>query len=126
VAAEVVYNLRNSPRENFGLMTAGGIRKPAFSTLSQTLSRPYVSPEPVTLTLRRHGSHVLASGSAPVGDYMELEAFIGGAPRYRALFVLDRFNRYSIPLPSVLGTSGISVRVYQYWAGLGKAAERRI
>ena len=70
--------------------------------------------------------YVIASGSGPVGDYMELEAFRGTRLRYRALFVLDRFNRYSIALPHVLGTRGLRVRVYQYWAGLGKAAHASI
>ena len=46
--------------------------------------------------------------------------------RYRALFTLDRFNRYSIALPSVLGTHGLRVRVFQYWSGLGKAAQKSI
>jgi hypothetical protein len=40
--------------------------------------------------------------------------------------MLDRFNRYSIPLPPVLGTRGLRVRVYQYWAGLGKEAQKSI
>jgi hypothetical protein len=69
---------------------------------------------------------VLASGSGPVGDYMELEAFHGSLLRYRALFTLNRFNRYSIALPSVLGTGGLRVRVYQYWAGRDRAAQRSI
>jgi len=51
-----------------------------------------------------------------------LEAFVGGVLRYRALFILNRFNRYTIPLPRVLGTRAIQVRVYQYWAGLAGAA----
>jgi hypothetical protein len=126
IAAEVVYNLQNAGRETFGLVSATGARKPAFSALAQALARPLAGPHRVTLTLRRQGRHVLASGSAPVGDYMGLEAFIGGTLRYRALFVLDRFDRYSVPLPAVLGRSGMSVRVFQYWAGLGRAAEARI
>ncbi len=40
--------------------------------------------------------------------------------------MLNRFNRYSIALPSVLGTSGLRVRVYQFWAGLASAAQRTI
>ena len=48
---------------------------------------------------------------------MELEAFQGSALRYRALFTLDRFNRYSLTLPAALGTHGLRVRVFQYWAG---------
>jgi hypothetical protein len=126
VAAEVVYNLQNAPPEHFGLMTAAGLPKPAFSALAQALLHPRASPERVRLVLRRRGAHVLASGSAPVGDYMGLEAFIGGVPRYRALFTLDRFDRYSIALPSVLGTRGVHVRVYQYWAGPARGAEAGI
>ena len=90
------------------------------------LANPFGSPSRVTLSLsRRHGG-VLASGSGPVGDYMQLEAFQGSTLRYKALFTLDRFNRYAIPLPPVLGTRGLTVRVYQYWAGKGKAARRSI
>lgn len=123
VAAEVMYNLQNQPREDFGLLTAEGARKPAFGALSRALARPNASPSPVTLSLRRRGGALVARGSAPVGDYMGLEAFIGGTLRFRALFVLDRFDRYSISLPRVLGTRGIHVRVFQYWAGLARAAQ---
>ncbi len=35
---------------------------------------------------------------------MQLEVFKGKLLRYRALFTLNRFNSYSIALPSVLGT----------------------
>jgi len=126
VAAEVVYKLQGNARENFGVLSAGGARKPAFTALSKVFTSPFGSPRPVTLSLRRHRGGVIASGSGPVGDYMELEAFQGTRLRYRALFVLDRFNRYSIALPHVLGTRGLRVRVYQYWAGLGKAAHASI
>jgi hypothetical protein len=122
VAAEVVFNLQNVPRENFGLLTVYGTRKPSFTALSRALSRPSGGPNPVTLVLRRHGAQIIASGSGPVGDYMQLEAFLGGVLRYRALFILDRFDRYSIRLPAVLGTSGMQVRVFQYWAGPARGA----
>jgi len=46
--------------------------------------------------------------------------------RYRALFVLDRFDRYSVSLPAVLGTRGLTVRVFQFWTGPARAAQRRI
>jgi hypothetical protein len=78
------------------------------------------------LSLRRRSGRVLASGSGPVGDYMELEVFQGSLLRYRALFVLNRFNRYAITLPAALGTSGLRIRVYQYWAGVGRGAQKRI
>jgi hypothetical protein len=122
LAAEVVYNLQNAPGENFGLATAFGGHKPAFAALAKALLAPLQPAEMVKLALARRGSRVLASGSAPVGDYMQLEAFVSGALRYRALFILDRFDHYRIALPAALGTSGLQVRVFQYWAGIGRAA----
>jgi hypothetical protein len=126
IAAEVTYKLQDSSQEEFGVLSSSGSRKPAFAALSKVFASPFGRVSPVTLSLRKHGSRVLASGSGPVGDYMELEAFRGSRLRYRTLFVLNRFNRYSIALPSVLGTSGLRVRVYQYWAGRSKAAQHSI
>ncbi len=73
-----------------------------------------------------HVGHVVATGSGAVGDYMRMEIFRGGVLRYHAFFTLDRFNRYSIALPSVLGTRGLQVSVYQYWAGPASAARKSI
>ncbi len=126
IAAEVVYKLQGFLQEEFGVLYASGTPKPAFVALSQAFASPLGPVSSVTLSLRRSGGRVLASGSGPVGDYMELEVFKGSLLRYRALFVLNRFNRYSLALPSVLGTTGLRVRVYQYWAGLKKAAQRSI
>ncbi len=126
VAAELIYKLQDSTNENFGALTTKGARKPAFAALARVLASPFGAPSPVTLSLsRRHGG-VLASGSGPVGDYMQLEVLQGSVLRYRALFTLNRLNRYSIPLPRVLGTHGLTVRVYQYWQGSGHDAQRSI
>ncbi|HEV3321015.1 MAG TPA: cellulase family glycosylhydrolase [Solirubrobacteraceae bacterium] len=126
VAAAVLYKLQDSPSESFGVLNTGGARKPAFAALARVLANPFGSPSRVTLSLsRRHGG-VLAEGEGPVGDYMQLEAFQGKVLRYRALFTLDRFNRYAIPLPRALGTHGLTVRVYQYWQGAGSDAQRSI
>jgi hypothetical protein len=126
VAAEVLYQLQGSISENFGVLNANGTHKPAFGALSRAFVSPFGPASSVTVSLRRRGGRVLASGSGPVGDYMELEAFRESVLRYRVLFTLNRFNRFSIALPAVLGTSGLRVRVYQYWAGLGKAAQRSV
>ncbi len=126
VAAAMVYKLEDSHGEDFGSITTGGARKPAFRALTEAFEEPFGPYSRVTLSLRRQGSHVLASGAGPVGDYMELEAFQGTRLRYRALFTQDRFNRYSVPLPALLGTSGLRVRVFQYWTGPARAATRRI
>jgi polysaccharide biosynthesis protein PslG len=126
VAAEVLYKLQDSADEDFGVLNARGARKPAFAALARVLANPFASPSPVTLRLRRRGDEVVASGAGPVGDYMELQALRGGALRYRALFTLNRFNRYSIPLPAALGTRGLTVRVFQYWQGQSGDARRSI
>jgi hypothetical protein len=126
IAADVLYQLQGSTSENFGALDENGARKPAFAALRKVFTSPFGRVSPITLNLKRRGSHVLAAGSGPVGDYMELEAFRGSALRYHALFTLNRFNRYSIALPPVLGSSGLRVRVYQFWAGLSSAAQRGI
>ncbi len=126
VAAEVVYRLIDSRQEQFGLLTSAGARKPALGALASVLRSPFGRVSPVTLTLRRSGGRITAVGSGPVGDYLQLEAFHGRALRFRALFALDRFNQYSIALPSVLGQRGLRVRVYSMWSGPGAGAQRRI
>jgi hypothetical protein len=126
IAAEVLYSMQDGRSEDFGVLNQKGARKPAFAALAGVLAAPFGTPTPVTLHLsRRHGA-VVASGSGPVGDYMQLEALRGGVLRYRALFTLNRFNRYSVKLPRVLGTHGLTVRVFQYWEGSGSDAHRSI
>jgi polysaccharide biosynthesis protein PslG len=126
VAAAVLYELQGSKREDFGVLNEHGARKPAYTALARVLASPVGAVGPVTLRLRRRGDHLVASGSAPVGDYMHLEAFLHGELRFRALFTLNRFNRYSIAFPSALGTSGLRVRVWQAWLGRGRAAQKSI
>jgi hypothetical protein len=126
VAAQVMYKLQDSGQERFGVLSAAGRRKVAAGALAQALASPFGRVHPIALALRRRGNSVVASGSGPIGDYLQLEAFIGGVLRYRASFTLNRFDRYSLTLPAVLGTRGLQVRVYQPWAGLQSAAQRSI
>jgi hypothetical protein len=126
VASAVVYKLQGSTSEDFGVLSASGAHKPSFGALASAFASPLTPPGRVTLDLRRAGSSVIASGTAPPGDFMRLEVTQGGVLRYFALFTLDRFNRYSITLPNQLGTSGLAVRVYQYWLGRESAAQRGI
>ena len=126
VAAAAVYKLEDSRHEDFGLLSEHGRRKPAFAGLQAALAAPFGPVSGVSLALRRSGSRVIASGSGPVGDFMQLEVFAGPTLRYRVLFTLDRFNHFSVGLPAALGTSGLRVRVFQYWMGTGRAAQRSI
>lgn len=126
VSAAISYDLRDRRSEQFGVLTAEGKRKPAFRALAKVLRSPFGKPSPVTLSLTVSNGQVIADGSGPVGDYMQLEAFQHGALRYRALFTLNRFNRYSIKLPQALGASDLAVRVWQYWSGRKHAAHATI
>ncbi len=126
VAAATLYELQDSSSESFGVLAGTGARKPAFKALAGVLASPIGPLSPVTLTLRRSRGRVLASGSGPVGDAMQLEAFQGRVLRFRAVFALDRFNRFKLALPAVLGTSNLRVRVFQQWSGPSSAAQRRI
>jgi polysaccharide biosynthesis protein PslG len=126
VAAAILYKLRDGSNESFGVVSAAGGHKPAFAALARALGAPGTGAiQPTALALHRSGSHVVASGSAAVGDFMELEAFQGSRLRYRALFTLNRFNRYAISLPSALGTSGLRVRVFSYPVGIPSPAAQR-
>jgi polysaccharide biosynthesis protein PslG len=126
VAAAIVYKIQDSARENFGMLSVGGTHKAAFGALARVLSSPFGGAGRTTVSLRRIASRVLASGSAPVGDFMELEAFQGSVLRYRAVFTLDRFNHFAIVLPAALGTHGLRVRVYQYSAGPSGGTQKSI
>jgi len=122
----VLYEMQGSTRENFGVLNEHGARKPAFAALSRVLTSPFGPVSPVTLALRRSGNQVVTSGSGPVGDIMRMEAFQGATLRFRASFTLNRFNRYTLALPSVLGTHGLRVRVYQQWLGPSRDAQKSI
>jgi len=126
IAAATVYKLEDSSDEDFGVLSEFGQRKPAFAALAKALSSPFGAISAVSLALHRVGSHVVASGSGPVGDFMQLEVFAGSTLRYRVLFTLNRFNRFSVPLPAALGSSGLRVRVFQYWMGPGHATQQSI
>ncbi len=126
VAAATLYDMQDGGGDSFGVLTASRARKPAFAALAKVLAVPIGPVSPVKLALRRTHGSVLASGSGPVGDFMQLEAFKGKLLRFRATFTLDRFNRYSILLPKVLGTRGLRVRVFQAWAGIGRSAQKRV
>ena len=126
VASAVVYKLQGNTAEDFGVLSATGAHKPSFGALASAFASPLALPGRVTLGLRASGNNVVASGSAPPGDFMRLEVKQAGVLRYFALFTLDRFNRYSISLPSQLGTSGLTVTVFQYWLGRESAAQRSI
>jgi polysaccharide biosynthesis protein PslG len=125
IAAEMLYSLRGSRKEDFGVLNENGTRKPAFAALRSVFVSPFGRPSAVTVHLSRRGGGIEASGSGPVGDYLQLEAFRGARPVYRVQFTLNRSNDYSLTLPRVLGTN-LRVSVFQYWLGTARAASASI
>ncbi len=126
IAAEIMYELQGSRSEDFGVLTETGAHKPSFATLRSVFVSPFGKPNPVTVHLSSRGARVVASGSGPAGDYLQLEAFKGRRAVYRTLFTLNRFNRYSIALPRALGTRNLSISVFQYWMGTARAARASV
>jgi hypothetical protein len=126
VAAEIFYKLQDSPAEEFGVIAPNGSRKPSFAAVASVFASPFGAPAPVTVALRDSAGQVIASGSGPVGDFMELEVLSRGVPRYQTIFTLDRFDGYSITLPGALGTHHLTVRVWQYGQGSASASKSKI
>jgi hypothetical protein len=124
IAAAASFKLADSTVDNFGVFTHAGVRKPSFAALSSAFTAPFGPIARPSLHLKRHGNHIVASVSATVGDYLQMEAFVHGILRFKALFVLDRFNHATITIPAVLGTSAMRVRVYEEGAGLSGAVQR--
>lgn len=114
VAAAAFYKFQDSSEEPFGVLTESGARKPSFAAVARAFAHLLAKPAPVRLRLLHADGRLIAAGSAPVGDYMQLEALRNGHLRYSALFTLDRFNRYRVVLPAAIGLNGVRVRVYQY------------
>ncbi len=122
VDAAITYNMADFTQYDFGLIDVHGNRKPAFAALQRVFMGHGPPVRSVKLRLRRSGGRLVASGSGPAGDDLELDAFRGGRQLYKAVFRLDRRSRYSLRLPGQLGTSGLRVRVYQYWTGRSASA----
>jgi polysaccharide biosynthesis protein PslG len=126
VAAMTLYELKDGSNSNFGVLSARNTRKPSFGALAGVFASPVGPPPAVTLSLRREGANVLASGTGPVGDFMQMEVHRGATLRFKATFTLNRFDGYKIKLPAALGTSSLRVRVYQEWLGPSRGAQKSV
>jgi hypothetical protein len=124
VHAALLYTVRDDDGLHFGLRDAAGRRRPLFGALRRALAAPRrVTVRPLRLRLRTGGGRLVATGSGPAGDALELAVRRGGVIRYRAAFRLDRDNRFRLALPRGLGTRGLAVRLREPWSG--RAVTRR-
>ena len=124
LAGAILYALRDNPQYDFGIYDAGGRRKPLFARLRNAFAGRFGSQRRIRLKLRASKGRIVASGSGPAGDAFVLTVRKGGVLRYRAVLRTDRYDRYSVKLPTQLGTHGMTVRMARYSAG-GRAAVAR-
>jgi hypothetical protein len=119
VKAAIVYMINDqSDAYQFGLLTASGARKPAFGAVSNVfagkkvaVSKPRMSP------LRARGGRVTVKGTATQTEFFKLRVWRSGTLVYRATLRTDRFGRYRVVLPAVIGTSHLRVRLSGTWTG---------
>jgi hypothetical protein len=124
VRAALLYTVRDDDGLHFGLRDAAGRPRPVLGALRRALAAPRRAPvRPLRLRLTARGGRLVAMGSGPAGDVLELAVRRGGALRYRAAFRLDRDNRFRLALPRALGTRGLAVGLRQPWSG--RAVTRR-
>jgi hypothetical protein len=118
LAAAVVYALHDeSTAYQFGVLDRGGHRKPSYTALGRAAVRKAGRLRAPVLRLRKRGGVVRAAGTAPGIDIYTLRVKVGGTLRFRAIIRPDRFNTFSVKLPRVLGTSGLTATITRQWDG---------
>jgi hypothetical protein len=121
VRAAIVYNLQDDSQYDFGLVDRDSSPKRAYGEVSSELRTGPGRPRGISLSLRRRGRRVVASGSGPAGDDLEVDVYKRGRLRFKATLRMDRSRHFSVRLPSALGSHGMRVRVYQYWTRVSRS-----
>ena len=114
--AVVLYDAQDDGGDYaFGLVDSSFGPKPALAAVRQALGPKPPPVRPIVLRLRRSGSSVSASGSAPAGDVYELTVRVRGRLLYVKRFGLDIDGRYNVRLPTAVGSHGLSVSLTAPW-----------
>jgi hypothetical protein len=114
VRAAIVYKLRDTASEHFGMLSTGGKRKPAFATLRTALRRGLGAPRAPSARLR--GSRL--TGSAPAGDILTVQGFRpDGSFFYQQILRPNRSGRYALTLPGAVLRGAGKLVVSQPWTG---------
>ncbi len=119
VKAAILYDVADDGPGGytFGLFTADGRAKPAFTAVRRVLTGRVRTPTRPTLRLRRSGGRLVVSGTASRTELLTLRVSRAGALRLRGTLLADRLNRFRVVLPAVLGTSGLRVSLSAGWTG---------
>jgi hypothetical protein len=125
IRAAVVYALRDETTAyQLGVLDHRGRRKPSYAAVRRAGSGRPGRLRTQTLRLRLRRGVVRATGGAPGIDIYTLRISSGGVLRYRAIIRPDRFNRFSVALPPVLGTRGLTATLTRAWDGRRVTARR--
>ncbi len=118
VKGAIVYTLRDqSEAYQFGLLTAAGVRKPAFGMVSDVFAGKKVKVTKPTMRLTARKGRVTVAGTASQVEFFTLRAYRSGRLAFRATLRTDRFGAYKLKLPAAMGTSQLRVRLTGTWTG---------
>jgi hypothetical protein len=119
VKAAFVYMVNDqSDAYQFGLLTAKGAPKPAFTAVANVFAGKKVAiTKPRMSRLRARRGRVVVAGTASQTELFTLRAYRSGALAYRATLRTDRFGVYRVVLPASIGTAHLRVTLSGTWTG---------
>lgn len=119
IKSAIVYMINDqSDAYQFGLLTASGDVKPAFTAVRDVFGGKRVSvTKPKMSPLKATRGRVVVKGTATQTEIFTLRAWRSGRLVYRATLRTDRFGAYRLVLPRAIGTSQLRVRLSGAWTG---------
>lgn len=119
VRAAIAFNAIDNPRIAFGALNEDFAPKPSFYALRAAFAGragPVRSP---TMRLFRWRGAIYATGTAPAGDALIVNAFRAGArsPAFRAARVPQGFRRYLVRLPYFVNRGRWLIQAIIPWTG---------
>jgi hypothetical protein len=126
IAGATMYMLRDQSKAyQFGLLTQAGKRKASFAAARKVLAKPQggALTRP-TLRVRRVGNHVVLTGRGSVADVYDLSIKQHGQLRFRGTLRTNGNGSWTVNVPAVVGTSGLTIRISSSWTGKGVTRHR--
>jgi hypothetical protein len=119
VKAAFVYMINDqSDAYQFGLLTAKGATKPAFTAVANVFGgKKATVAKPRMAKLRARRGRVTVAGTATQTETFKLRVYRSGRLVYRAVLRTDRFGAYRVVLPASIGTAHLRARLTGAWTG---------
>jgi hypothetical protein len=120
----LVYAATDEAAYQFGLTDTAWKAKPAFTAVRSVLAHTPASRR-IKLRVRASKGRILITGSAPGGDFYQVNLRQNGVLRYRAQVRLRTDGTLYLKVPAVLKpTAGTRVSIYGTWAPSRKVSAR--